>query len=113
MLRQGVLLKTFSSATYCLPVAVTFREKAWEEFPDAAFAMDVFSGWLDSPSREVIQKQQSNSQQMLSAIQIALLNPNAEQRAQDMSRVVSTLLDRATDTKGTDPNPLPRADDAE
>ena len=38
MLRQGVLLKTFSSATYCLAVAVTFQEKAWGEFPDAALA---------------------------------------------------------------------------
>jgi hypothetical protein len=38
MLRQGVLLKTFSSATYCLAVAVTFREKAWGEFPDAGIS---------------------------------------------------------------------------
>jgi hypothetical protein len=36
MLRQGVLLKTFSSATYCLAVALTYREKAWREFPDVA-----------------------------------------------------------------------------
>jgi hypothetical protein len=50
MLRQGVLLKTFTSATYCLAVALTYREKAWREFPDAASAMDAFSGWFDSPS---------------------------------------------------------------
>ncbi|HEY2113812.1 MAG TPA: hypothetical protein VGJ51_01895, partial [Candidatus Angelobacter sp.] len=49
-LRQGVLLKTFSSATYRLAVAETYRAKDWGEFPDAASAMDAFSGWFDSSS---------------------------------------------------------------
>jgi len=46
MLRQGVLLKTFS----CCKPHLTYRAKAWEEFPDAALTMDALSGWFDSPS---------------------------------------------------------------